>query len=115
MLFDRMKYDMIEDNFVKARINFDLWFDMAKQLKVPQELSKSIMFYKDLTKIPESIENLSKEISSDDRKGFSDMLLMCVCGTKSEVRGIMWESLVNLNPNYKLKTKLDKYSPLMVE
>ena len=51
MLFDKMKYDMIEDNFIKARINFDLWFDMAKRLKVPQDLLKSIMFYKN-TKMP---------------------------------------------------------------
>lgn len=114
MLFDKMKYDMIEDNFIKARINFDLWFDMAKKLKVPTDLMKSILFYKE-TKMPASIENLSKEISPDDRKGFSDMILMAICGIKNEVRGVMWETIVNIHSQYKLKSKLDKYCPLIVD
>jgi hypothetical protein len=114
MLFDKMKYDMIEDNFIKARINFDLWFDMAKKLKVPSDLLKSMQFYKS-SKIPACVENLSKEISPDDRRGFSEMVFMAICGIKSEVRGIMWETLVNIHSQYKLKLKLDRYSPLVVD
>lgn len=102
MLFDRMKYDMIEDNFIKARINFDLWFDMAKKLKVPSDLMKSVKFYKS-TGIPSSLENLSKEIGPDNRKGFSEMMFMAICGIKSEVRGVMWETLINNHKEYKLK------------
>lgn len=110
-----MKEDMIEDNFIKARINFDLWFDMAKKLKVPQDLLKCVMFYTNIDKMPKSLELISKELSPDDRKGFSELLLMAISGIKSEVRGVYWESLVGLHSQYKLKLKLDRYSPLVVE
>ena len=110
-----MRADMIEDNFVKARINFDLWFEMVKKLHVPTELITSMQYYKNCPKLPNSILSISKEISPDDRKGISEMMFMAVCGIKSEVRGVFWESLVNNHAKYKLKSKLDKYAPLMVE
>jgi hypothetical protein len=65
--------------------------------------------------MPVSVESLSKQISPDDRKGFSEMMLMAICGIKSEVRGVFWETLVNVHSQYKLKLKLDRFTPLMVD
>jgi hypothetical protein len=80
-----MKQDVIKDNFVKARINFDLWFDMARKLKVPQELLKSMEFYSEVG-VPKFFDTISREISPEDRKGFNEILFMTICGIKSEVR-----------------------------
>lgn len=84
MLFDRMKQDVINENFVKARINFDLWFDMAKKLRVPPELLKSMEFYSQVG-VPKYLDLISKEVSPEDRKGFNELLFMAICGVKSEV------------------------------
>lgn len=84
ILFARMKQDVIMENFVKARVNFDLWFDMAKKLRVPQELIKSMEYYSDAG-VPKYFDTISKEISPEDRKGFNDLLFIVICGVKSEV------------------------------
>lgn len=79
-----MKQDVINENFVKARINFDLWFDMAKKLRVPPELLKSMEFYSQVG-VPKYLDLISKEVSPEDRKGFNELLFMAICGVKSEV------------------------------
>lgn len=113
-LFFKMRYDLIEQNFVKAKINFDLWWSLVNKLKVPKHLRKSFSYHYNLN-TPKSIENLAVEISSDDRIGFSELMMAITFGIKNEVRGVLWENLADRHPEYKVKIKLDKFAPLVVE
>ena len=114
VVFNKMRYDMIEDNYIKAKIHFDLWWDLVTQLKVPTQLLSAINYHYKLS-MPASLDRVAFEICGDNRREVSEMLLSAVIGIKSEVRGILWETVSNKTGRYGVKGKLDRYAPLMVE
>ena len=115
VVFAQMRYDLIENNFVKAKLPIKAWWDFAQTLKPSAEILSLLNYNPAFNDFGRFRESLSAVICPEDRRGFSDLLSVAILGIKSEVRQIFWEKISAKDGKYKVSETLAQFTPKIVE
>jgi hypothetical protein len=113
--FSEMRYDLIENNFIKAKIDIKAWWEFANTLKPGQEIMELFTYHPAFEQLTRYRDFVSACICPEDRRGFADALAVAILGIKSEVRPIFWEKVSTKSGKYKIKETLSHYTPKIVE
>lgn len=113
-LFERMRYDTIEDNFIKAKIPEIYWETFVDRLLAETRLLEELRVY-GYVEVSQSIEIISKMLARDDAEQLSLLITVASFGVKREYRGRFWASLASRNGLYKINAKLDEVAPVFVD
>jgi len=113
--FGLMRYDLIENNFIKAKLNIKIWWDFAQTLKPSGEITSLFSFHPAFMDYLKFKDNLAACICPEDRKGLSEILSIAILGIKSEVRPIFWEKLSIKDGRTHVTEQLNTFTPKIVE
>lgn len=113
--FAQMRYDLIESNFVKAKLDTKVWWEFAQSLKPTEELFALLGFTPCVYELTRLRETLGAYICTDDRRGFNDILCMAVIGIKSEVRPIFWQKVCSKDGRQRVTEQLNYFTPKIVD
>lgn len=113
--FGQMRYDLIESNFIKAKIDRKLWWDFAQSLKVSEAINSLLSYTPAVFEVAKLRENIGAYICPDDRRGFNEILCLACAGIKSDVRPIFWQKVSSKDNRQRVTDQLNTYSPKIVD
>ena len=115
VMFGKMRYDLIFNNFVKAKVDLKAWWNFAQSLQLNPEISNLLNYYPVFNEFNSFKESLGAVICPEDRRGFSDLISISILGIKSEVRQIFWEKIASKDGKYKVEESMSIYVSKIVE
>lgn len=113
--FQEMRYDLIENNFIKAKLDTKVWWEFAQSLKPSEELYALLSYTPSIYDLTRQRETLGAYICTDDRKGFNDILCLAVIGIKSEVRPVLWQKVSSKDGRTRVTEQLNHFTPKIVD
>lgn len=113
--FASMRYDLIENNFIKAKLQVKVWWDFAQSLTLSAAIERLFDFNLSFIELNKVKEIFSSVICPESRGSFGDLLSVCILGIKSEVRTIFWEKVSGKEGKHRVSEVLGVFSPKMVE
>lgn len=113
--FSQMRYDLIENNFIKAKIDRKIWWDFAQSLKLSDSIHSILAYTPIVFELSKLRENLGAYMCPDDRRGFNELLTVACVGIKSDVRPILWQKVASKDNRGRVTDQLNTYTPKIVE
>lgn len=113
--FAQMRYDLIENNFIKAKIDRKIWWDFAQTMKISEAIHGILGYTPVVFELNKLRENLGAYMCPDDRRGFNEILTVACVGIKSEVRPILWQKVSSKDNRQRVTEQLNTYTPKIVD